>query len=46
LDAATKLRLDTRAMAQQVPVQQFNSNQIIKLADNVISGRAPPQLPT
>jgi hypothetical protein len=39
LDAATKLRLDTRAMAQQVPVQQFNSNQIIKLADDVISGK-------
>jgi hypothetical protein len=39
LDAATKLRLDTRAMAQQVPVQQFNSNQIIKLADEVISGK-------
>ena len=39
LEAATKLRLDTRAMAQQVPVQQFNSNQIIKLADNVISGK-------
>jgi hypothetical protein len=39
LDAATRLRLDTRAMAQQVPVQQFNSNQIIKLADDVISGK-------
>ena len=39
LDAATKLRLETRAMAQQVPVQQFNSNQIIKLADEVISGK-------
>ena len=39
LDAATKLRLDTRAMAQQVPVQQFNSNQIIKLANDVISGK-------
>ena len=39
LDAATKLRLETRAMAQQVPVQQFNSNQIIKLADDVISGK-------
>jgi hypothetical protein len=39
LEAATKLRLETRAMAQQVPVQQFNSNQIIKLADEVISGK-------
>jgi hypothetical protein len=39
LQAATKLRLDTRAMAQQVPIQQFNSNQIIKLADDVISGK-------
>jgi hypothetical protein len=39
LEAATKLRLDTRAAAQQVGVQQFNSNQIIKLADDVISGK-------
>jgi hypothetical protein len=39
LEAATKLRLETRAMAQQVPIQQFNSNQIIKLADEVISGK-------
>jgi hypothetical protein len=39
LEAATKLRLDTRAAAQQVGVQQFNSDQIIKLADEVISGK-------
>lgn len=39
LEAATNLRLQTRTMAQQVPVQQFNSNQIIKLADDVISGK-------
>ena len=39
LDAATKLRLDTRAMAQQVPIQQFNSNQIIKLADEAATGK-------
>lgn len=39
LEAATNLRLNTRQIAQQVPVQQFNSNQIIKLADDVISGK-------
>jgi hypothetical protein len=39
LEAATKLRLDTRAMAQQVPIQQFNSNQIIKLADEAATGK-------
>jgi hypothetical protein len=39
LEAATNLRLNTRSLAQQVPVQQFNSNQIIKLADEVISGK-------
>ena len=39
LEAATNLRLNTRTLAQQVPVQQFNSNQIIKLADDVISGK-------
>lgn len=39
LEAATNLRLNTRAAAQQVGVQQFNSNQIIKLADDVISGK-------
>jgi hypothetical protein len=39
LEAATNLRLNTRSLAQQVPIQQFNSNQIIKLADEVISGK-------
>ena len=39
LEAATKLRLDTRAAAQQVGVQQFNSNQIIKLADEAATGK-------
>jgi hypothetical protein len=39
LDAATKLRMDTRAAAQQVGVQQFNSNQIIKLADEAATGK-------
>lgn len=39
LEAATNLRLNTRQIAQQVPIQQFNSNQIIKLADEVISGK-------
>jgi hypothetical protein len=39
LEAATNLRLKTRELAQQVGVQQFNSDQIIKLADDVISGK-------
>jgi hypothetical protein len=39
LDAATKLRIDVRNAAAQAPVQQFNNNQIIKLADDVITGR-------
>lgn len=39
LEAANNLRLQTRAAAQNVGVQQFNSNQIIKLADDVISGK-------
>lgn len=39
LDAATKLRLDQWPNLRQVPIQQFNSNQIIKLADDVISGK-------
>jgi len=39
LDAATKLRIDVRNAAAQAPVQQFNNNQIIKLADDVITGK-------
>jgi hypothetical protein len=39
LEAATNLRLKTREMAQQVPIQQFNSNQIIKLADEAATGK-------
>jgi hypothetical protein len=39
LDSATKLRIDVRNAAAQAPVQQFNNNQIIKLADDVITGR-------
>jgi hypothetical protein len=39
LEAATNLRLKTRELAQNVGVQQFNSDQIIKLADEVISGK-------
>ena len=39
LDAANKLRIDVRNAAAQAPVQQFNNNQIIKLADDVITGK-------
>lgn len=39
LEAATNLRLQARAMGGKVGEQQFNSNQIIKLADDVISGK-------
>ena len=38
-DAATALRLTARQLAQTAPQQQFNSNQIIKLADDVITGK-------
>jgi hypothetical protein len=37
--AAQNIRLAASDLAKQVPIQQFNSNQIIKLADNVISGK-------
>ena len=39
LDAAQALRTNTRQMAAQVPMQQFNNNQIIKLADDTITGK-------
>ena len=39
LDAANKLRIDVRNAAAQAPAQQFNNNQIIKLADDVITGK-------
>lgn len=39
LDAANKLRIDVRNAAGQAPVQNFNNNQIIKLADDVITGK-------
>jgi hypothetical protein len=37
--AADKIRLDASNAAAQVPLQTFNNNQIIKLADDVITGR-------
>jgi len=37
--AAQNIRMTASELAKQVPIQQFNSNQIIKLADNVISGK-------
>jgi hypothetical protein len=39
LEAAQNLRATVRNAAAQAPVQQFNNNQIIKLADDVITGR-------
>ena len=44
LDAATALRLQARQLAQTAPQQQFNSNQIIKLADDVITGKGAATL--
>jgi hypothetical protein len=37
--AADKIRLDASNAAAQVPLQTFNNNQIIKLADDVITGK-------
>ena len=39
LEVAQNLRTTVRNAAAQAPVQQFNNNQIIKLADDVITGR-------
>ena len=39
LQAANDLRMNSMNAAQQVPLQTFNNNQIIKLADDVITGR-------
>jgi len=39
LEAAQNLRNTVRNAAAQAPIQQFNNNQIIKLADDVITGR-------
>ena len=38
-DAAQKIRTDASDAAKQVPIQLFNSNQIIKLADEVAAGK-------
>jgi hypothetical protein len=37
--AANDIRLNSMNAAQQVPLQTFNNNQIIKLADDVITGK-------
>jgi hypothetical protein len=37
--AADQIRLSASDAAKQVPLQTFNNNQIIKLADDVITGR-------
>jgi hypothetical protein len=39
LQAANDLRTNSMNAAQQVPLQTFNNNQIIKLADDVITGK-------
>jgi hypothetical protein len=39
LQEANQLRSTSMNAAQQVPLQTFNNNQIIKLADDVITGR-------
>ncbi len=39
LQAAQKIKLDANTAAGQVPLQQFNNNQIISLADDVIAGK-------
>ena len=39
LRAAQQIRIAANNNASEVPVQQFNSNQIIKLADDVLSGK-------
>jgi len=37
--AADKIRLDASNAAKEVPMQTFNNNKIIKLADDVITGK-------
>ena len=39
LDKSNAIRMNSNKAAAQVPIQYFNSNQIIKLADDVISGK-------
>lgn len=38
LNKSNAIRINSNEAAKQVPIQYFNSNQIIKLADDVISG--------
>jgi len=39
LDKSNAIRIKSNEAAAQVPIQYFNSNQIIKLADDIISGK-------
>lgn len=39
LASANQLRIRSQESAAQVPIQTFNNNQIIKLADDVLTGR-------
>ena len=39
LEVAQNLRTSVRNSAAQAPIQQFNNNQIIKLADDVVTGK-------
>ena len=38
LEKSNAIRMNSNEAAAQIPIQYFNSNEIIKLADNVISG--------
>jgi hypothetical protein len=44
LQAAQKIKLDANTAAGQVPLQQFNNNQIITLADDVATGKGAGKL--
>lgn len=39
LEAANAIRINSERASREVPVQTFNNNQIIKLADDVITGK-------
>lgn len=44
LGAAQKIKVDANTSAGQVPMQQFNNNQIIALADDVLTGKGAGKL--
>jgi hypothetical protein len=44
LGAAQKIKVDANTSAGQVPMQQFNNNQIISLADDVLTGKGAGKL--